>query len=70
MKSRKVEIFRKHGPRIARTKTDRKGNYAVLAGRDFVAGKKYLATVNTKKIRVGKKKVVCKGAASDVITAG
>jgi hypothetical protein len=70
VKDRRVEIFRKNGPRIARTRTDRKGDYAVRAGPDFVAGKKYFATVDKTTLRKGKKKIVCRGAASDVITAG
>ncbi len=70
VRDRKVEIFRRNGPRLARTRTDRKGRYGVAAGHDFVAGKKYLATVDATKRKKGKTKVLCKGAASEVITAG
>lgn len=69
----RVKIYRKNGPKLASTRTDGKGKYSVRAGRDFVPGKKYLATVETKTFKTGRKKhakvVVCKGSASDVIVA-
>jgi len=65
----RVKIYRKRGPKLASTRTDGKGRYAVRAGRHFVPGKRYLATVETKSFKHGKKKVVCKGSTSRAIVA-
>ena len=70
VKRREVEIFRKNGPRIARTTTDANGEYGTLAGNKFVAGKKYFAKVRTKTLRKSGVKIKCEKASSDVITAG
>ena len=70
IKGRKVEIFRKNGPRIAKTTTDANGDYGTLAGNKFVAGAKYFAKVRSKTLRKSGVKIKCKKASSDVITAG
>ncbi len=71
-KDRRVRIIHKRdGEIIRKAKTDGKGKYGVGAGKDFVPGDRYLAEVKKKTLKKGKKtRVVCKGAASKVITAG
>lgn len=70
IKRRDVEIFRKNGPRIARTTTDANGEYGTLAGSKFVAGARYFARVRGMTLRRSGVKIECERASSEVITAG
>lgn len=70
IKGRKVEIFRKNGPRIAKTTTGANGDYGTLAGDKFVAGAKYFAKVQSETLSKSGVKIKCERASSDVITAG